>query len=168
MLYLAFIPPERAQAIAHSLREAVGAVVSRFRRKDVAGDPAADANDALRASNRSDSAARRAHSGDHVDDGAPRRRAPEPAMTLSRRRVPPEISKHNGHARVSNGVRTEWPADARPNGRPRPDAVPLTTPVQVVDRVNGDEPLGRHARRARTDPAKGFHWPDDVRTRLTD
>jgi hypothetical protein len=168
VLYLAFIPPERAQAIAHGLEKRISGLVSRFRREDVPGDPADEANDVLRSSDGTDSAGRRAHSGDHVDDDAPRRRVPEPAVTLSRRRVPPEISRINGHARVPNGAWPERPADALPNGRPRPAAVPLTTPVQVVDRANGDQPSGRHARPAGHDPVKGFHWPDDVRTRLTD
>jgi hypothetical protein len=143
VLYLAFIPPERAQAIANGLEKRISGLMSRLRREDVAGDPADD----------SDSAARRAHSADLIDDEPPGRRLPEPAVTLSRRRVPPEMSMLNGHARVPNGARPERP---------------LTTPVQVVDRANGDQPSGRHARPAGTEPGKGFHWPDDVRTRLTD
>ena len=89
-------------------------------------------------------------------------------MTVSRNRAAPDAARRNGHTRTPKAAKRGRQANARQNGRPRPDAVPLTTPVQVVDRVNGDEPRGRHARPAGTDPAKGFHWPDDVRTRLTD
>lgn len=145
VLYLAFIPSDRVKAVVDKLPDAFSAVGARLRRRQVAS------ND-----------------DDDVELPPPVPKEPEPAVTVSRKPATPDAARRNGHTRVPKGVKRGRPADARQNGAPRRGAVPLTTPVQVVDRVNGDESPGRHARPAGTDLGKGFHWPDDVRTRLTD
>ena len=154
VLYLSFIPSHRVKVIVDKLPYTFNAVGERLRRRQVASDDDDDERGRV--------------GKDDVELPPPVPKEPEPAVTVSRNRAAPEAARRNGHTRTPKAAKRGRQADARQNGRPRPDAVPLTTPVQVVDRISGDEPPGRHARHAGTDPAKGFHWPDDVRTRLTD
>jgi hypothetical protein len=177
VLYLAFIPADRAKAIAVGAEKRWTALVARLRRRDVAPDDGSGPEDGI-PNGRDEQIG---ENDEVAEDERNDRHLAVPVVTASRSDKDLAPPKRDGHIRVlddaprrrptdvsTNGHRWRL-ADAPPNGHPRRVVRPVPVPVPVPERGSDEPSSGRHARgRATTDVDRSFHWPEDVRARITD
>jgi hypothetical protein len=192
VLYLAFIPAERAKAVAEGVQSRLQKLSARRRHSALVSDDEKlpkygmqevvpeNVEHKLR-----DEEIGVLRQDDHDERNGGRRRLP---TVTTPQRVPPPAARRrpNGHVPNSDAATfsstphtgrladTEPPHrvgeagrkpvnDLRGDGRPPRDPAPVPAPHR-----DSAEPSGRHARRfaSAEDPQRGFHWPDDVRSRI--
>jgi hypothetical protein len=166
VLYLAFIPPERAKKIADGVHKRLTALLARFRSRDVASGDYEDVLDVARRDTldgRDDHVERRTRRtrppavpvsrGVRVHYEQDDRGAPDewdvhlPPVSASRISAALDAINRDGQAPTQEDVaRARRLADA-PNGRSRREVGGVRTPAPELNVA--DEPTGRHGRHAR-------------------